>query len=290
MSRAFDLQGHRGARALFPENTLEGIAATLGIGVDTIELDVAMTADDVVVVTHDPALNPNLTRGPDGGWLAPPGPTVRTLTLAELRRYDVGRLRPGSAYAGLFPEQKACDGARIPTLAEVFALTVPARVRVSAEVKVPAEQPDLALPTADSVVATAADAGATGLLSIRSFDWRPLRHLRRHHPMLPLTWLTSATTLAAGEAPAAVAAEAQFGTPVPWTPVWAPEHTQLTRSLLAEAHALGLAVVPWTVNEPEEMARLIAWELDGLCSDRPDLVRAAMAATGLPLPRPITAA
>jgi glycerophosphoryl diester phosphodiesterase len=290
MSRAFDLQGHRGARALFPENTLEGIAATLGIGVDTIELDVALSADDVVVVTHDASLNPDLTRAADGGWLATPGPAVRTLTLAELRCYDVGRLRPGSAYAGLFPNQKACDGARIPTLAEVLALTVPARVRVSAEVKVPAEQPDLAIPTADIVVASAADAEATGLLSIRSFDWRPLRHLRRHHPRLPLTWLTSAATRTADEAPAAVAAEAREGAAVSWVPVWAPEHTQLTQPLVAEAQALGLVVIPWTVNGPDEMAQLIAWSVDGLCSDCPDLARAAMAAAGLPLPRRIRVA
>jgi glycerophosphoryl diester phosphodiesterase len=290
MSRSFDLQGHRGARGLFPENTLEGVAAALGIGVDTIELDVAMTADDVVVVTHDPVLNPDLTRGPDGGWLAPHGPPVRTLTLAELRCYDVGRLRPGSAYAGLFPEQTPCDGARIPTLAEVFALTVPAGVRVSAEVKVSAAQPELAIPTAVAVVATAANAGATGLLSVRSFDWRPLRHLRRHHPEVALTWLTGAATHGADEAPASIAAEARAGASVPWTPVWAPEHTHLTERLLGEAHALGLGVVPWTVNARCEMARLIAWGVDGLCSDRPDLVRAAMAAASLPLPCPITLA
>src|SRR4051794_18770412 len=100
--RGFDLQGHRGARALFPENTLEGFAAALGIGVGAIELDVATTADGVVVVTHDLRLNPDLVRGPDGAWLAAPGPPVRSLTLAELRHYDVGRLRPGSDYAALY--------------------------------------------------------------------------------------------------------------------------------------------------------------------------------------------
>jgi glycerophosphoryl diester phosphodiesterase len=242
------------------------------------------------VVTHDTALNPELTRGPDGAWLSSRGPPVRALTLAALRQYDVGRLRPGSAYASLFPKQTPCDGARIPTLAEVFALTVPASVRVAAEVKVRPGQPDLAIPTADAVIAAAAAASTSGLLSIRSFDWRPLRHVRRRHPELPLTWLTGTEAFAASGAPAAIAAEARVGTPVRWTPVWAPEHTRLTQALLAEAHALGLAVVPWTVNAPAEMARLIAWGVDGLCSDRPDLARAAMAAAGLPLPRRITMA
>ena len=92
----FDLQGHRGSRALAPENTLPGFAMGLGIGVTTLEMDVAITKDDVVVVSHDPALNPDITRGPDGQWLAQRGPLIRDLTYAELQRYDVGRINPES--------------------------------------------------------------------------------------------------------------------------------------------------------------------------------------------------
>src|SRR5580698_9247957 len=113
MRRAFNLQGHRGARGLFPENTLEGFAAALAIGVTTFELDVAMTADGVPVVSHDAAFNPDLVRGPDGAWLAAPGPLISTLRLAELAAYDVGRMRPGSEYAAQFPGQAPHDGARI---------------------------------------------------------------------------------------------------------------------------------------------------------------------------------
>lgn len=270
--RSFDLQGHRGARALFPENTIEGFAATLAIGVNTIELDIALTADGVAVVIHDPLLNPAITRGPDGAWLRTPGPPVHTLTLAELRRFDVGRLRPGSAYAGLFPDQVPHDGARIPTLAEVLALTAPAGVKVDAELKTSADRPDETaspIEMADTVVATAA--GALPLLGVRSFDWRGLRHLRRHHPEIPLTWLTDDGTIP-GDATAA----------------WAPAHRALTEPTLAEAHARGLRVAPWTVNAPGDIARLIRWGVDGLCSDRPDLVRAAMTRAGLRPPRPVS--
>jgi glycerophosphoryl diester phosphodiesterase len=286
MSRSFDLQGHRGARGLFPENTLEGFAATIALGVDTIELDVAMTADGVVVVSHDPALNPDLTRREDGQWLAVTGPAIRSLSRAELRRYDVGRLRPGSRYARQYPQQQPADGARIPALGEVFSLTVPAGVHVSAEVKVAAEQAELAIPLAEAVVEAAQGAQAMTLLSVRSFDWRPLRHLRRRRPEVPLTWLTSDATFSAAAAPAAIAAEAGAG--MDWKPVWAPEHTQVTPALLAEAHALGVAVAPWTVNAPADMARLIAWGADGLCTDRPDLAHEAMLAAGLRPPRAIS--
>ena len=121
-AHAFDLQGHRGARGLAPENTLAGFETALAIGVTTLELDLGVTKDGVVVVSHDSNLNPDHTRGPDGKFLDALGPAIRALTLAELKRYDVGRLKPGTPYAKTFPQQRAVDGATIPTLAEVFDL------------------------------------------------------------------------------------------------------------------------------------------------------------------------
>src|SRR6185503_65656 len=121
-AHAFDLQGHRGARGLAPENTLAAFETALRAGVTTLELDLAMTADDVLVVSHDRRLNPDHTRGPDGKFLEREGPAIRSLTLAELQRYDVGRLKPGSAYAASLPEQHGMDDARIPALTELFDL------------------------------------------------------------------------------------------------------------------------------------------------------------------------
>ena len=119
---AFDLQGHRGARGLAPENTLAGFARALEIGVTTLETDLAVTKDGVIVLSHDPVLNPDIVRGPDGQWLAAPGPAINSLTLAELKRYDVGRIKPGTKYAQQFAGQTPVDGQRIPTLAELFDL------------------------------------------------------------------------------------------------------------------------------------------------------------------------
>ena len=111
-SLAFDLEGHRGTRGLAPENTLAAFRRALEIGVTTIETDMSVTKDDVVVISHNPSLNPDLVRDTDGHWLASPGPPIRSLTLAELRRYDIGRINPMSQYAREFPEQKAADGER----------------------------------------------------------------------------------------------------------------------------------------------------------------------------------
>ncbi len=119
---SFDLQGHRGTRGLAPENTLPAFAKALAIGVTTLELDTAITRDGVVVISHDPRVNADIARGADGRWLEARGPAIHDLAYAELLAYDVGRLKPGSAYAKSFPEQVAVDGTRIPRLADLFAM------------------------------------------------------------------------------------------------------------------------------------------------------------------------
>ncbi len=141
MKRRIDIQGHRGARALFPDNTLEGFAAAAALGGTAFELDVAMTADGVVVVSHDPTLNPDITRDESGAWLTARGPAIHTLTRTALSRYDVGRIRPGSRMASLFPGQTPHDGARIPNLAAVLEAHPDARFTI--EVKTDPEHPSL---------------------------------------------------------------------------------------------------------------------------------------------------
>jgi glycerophosphoryl diester phosphodiesterase len=284
MKRPCAIIGHRGARGLFPENTLEGFAATLALGIDTLELDVALTADGVVVVTHDPVLNPNLTRDANGAWLEAPTPLLRRLRAADLSAYDVGRLRPGTAYSALYPDQSPRDGACIPTLDAVLRLNRPAQFVIELKT-LPGEPgrtasgPELA----DAVLATADAAYATPRVTVEGFDWRGPRHLRRARPDVRLAWLTRAETVRdaatwwdgpvpadfGGSVPRAVAAEGG--------PVWAPDHNDLTDVLVCEAHALGLQVIPWTVNDPADMRRLIGWGVDGLVTDRPDRARAVVA-------------
>ena len=100
---AFDLQGHRGARGLAPENTLPAFARALSIGVTTLEMDAAVTEDDVVVIAHDRRLNPDIARGPDGRWLAGRTPAIRELTYRELQRYDVGPHQAGQRLLEALP-------------------------------------------------------------------------------------------------------------------------------------------------------------------------------------------
>ena len=121
-SSAFDIQGHRGARGLAPENTLAAFKRAIDIGVTTIETDVGVTRDLVLVVAHDRRLNPALTRDGRGRWITEPAPAVNALTLAEVKAFDVGRIDPSSPYAKQWPQQKPVDGERMPQLSELIAL------------------------------------------------------------------------------------------------------------------------------------------------------------------------
>ena len=283
MARALDIQGHRGARALFPENTLEGFLAAFALGVTAFELDVGMTADGIVVVSHDTELNPDLTRTSSGLWLRQPGPAIHSLAFAALRTFDVGRLRPGSRTASLFPLQVPHDGARIPTLASVLAALPAARFTI--EIKTdPANPNRTAKPAilADATLAVIDATGSSSRVIVESFDWRVQRHIRAARPDIRMAWLTSAETNAAstlwwdGIAPGGSVADqvAREG-----GQIWAPEHTSLTENQIKRAHSLGLSVLPWTVNHPDDMRRLVALGVDGLISDRPDLVHRVVSGT-----------
>lgn len=280
---AFDLQGHRGARGMAPENTLPAFAAALAAGVSTLELDVGVTRDGVVVIHHDRRLNADVARGPDGRWIAAPGPLLRSLAYEELLRYDVGRLRPGSEYAARYPEQKPADGARIPRLADLFALVQKAgntAVRLNIETKISAAAPEETLPPAAFARALLAEIRAAGFAercTVQSFDWRTLQVVEQEAPGIATAYLTGRRREGVSQPRAVREAGGR---------IWSPNYEALDSATLVEARALGLRVIPWTVNEPGFIDRLLDLGVDGLITDYPERVRAGMARRGLPLPAP----
>jgi glycerophosphoryl diester phosphodiesterase len=275
--RAFDLQGHRGARGLWPENTLPGIAAALALGVTSIEIDVVLAADAVPVVFHDLRLQRDRVRDTAGRWVAAPGTPLSAITSAALAGYDVGRLRPGSRSAALCPHQCPADGARIPHLAEVCAALRGTGVRLDIEIKA-SDAPERAI---EAVLAVVQEMTEAGQVSVRSFDWRLLRLARRLRSDLPVAWLTGALPRVR---PAEVAAEVRrTGWPL-WRPCWAPDHRTLLKRDVLQAHAAGLAVVPYTVNREFRMVQMLDWGVNGFCTDRPDIAREVLRAAGAALP------
>lgn len=308
-ARAIDVQGHRGARALAPENTLEGFALALSQGASTLELDIAITRDGVLVISHDPTLNPDITRGPDGRFLDARGPAVSSLTFEELSRYDVGRLKPGTAYAKLYLEQKPIDGARIPRLSELFDMVKKSgneQVRFAIETKVSPLAPQLTVSPeamARAVVAAVREAGLASRTSMLSFDWRALKTVQQEAPEIATVYLSiqqrGFDNIAADQFAAS-----------PWTAgmrhrdhgsvpkmikasgghTWSAFHRDLTAAKVKEAQDLGLKVLAWTVNEAPDIAAMLDLGVDGIVSDRPDLVHVELQRKGLKplLPVPAT--
>jgi glycerophosphoryl diester phosphodiesterase len=301
---AFDLQAHRGGRGLAPENTLPAFARALDLGVSTLELDVAVTADGVVVVSHDSYLNPAITRDAGGQWLAGPrGPLIRSLTLAQLRAYDVGRIRPDTAYARSFATQQPVDGTPIPTLQEVFDLVRERKaghVRFNIETKLHPHQPEDTVGVEAMVRAllrTIEDSAMRERVSVQSFDWRSLQRVQQMEPNIPTVYLTVQTANSDNTRDAAWTAGirlAEYGS-VPRLVkaagggTWSPNAGALSKALLDEAHALRLVVVPWTVNDPADMERLLDWGVDGLITDYPDRLREVLHRRGVTLPPPAPA-
>ncbi len=305
VKRQVDWQGHRGARGLRPENTLAGFAHALGLGVTTLELDLGVTRDGVVVISHDPELNPDHTRDANGRWLETTRPALFSLTLAELRRYDVGRLRPGTAYALRFASQAAVDGERVPTFAELAALVRRSgntQVRFNVETKIDPRFPQRTLAPeafADAVIDVLRAEGLAARSTIQSFDWRTLRRVQTRAPEIARVCLTSQSvddTVQAGRAgpsPWLGGLDADdFGGSVPrlvqaaGAAVWSPFYGDVTAATVAQAHELGLRVVVWTANEPELIDALLDMGVDGIISDYPDRLRQAAQRHGLAYPEP----
>jgi len=292
---AFDLQGHRGARGLAPENTLAAFTRALETGVSTLELDIGISRDGVPMIHHDERLNPLIARNVHGVWLADPAPRIRDLTVAELAGYNVGTLKPGSAYAAQFPDQTPRAWEAIPRLADLFELVKKrgdTRVRFNIETKLTPDHPEDTVSPAAMVAAllpVITQYGMQDRVSIQSFDWRTLKLVQAQAPAMPTVCLTArlpsfhtvspdwnaGLSLGAGTSLPGLVKTAGCAT-------WSPNYQDVSAEALADAHAQGLQVIPWTVNRRADMDALIGLGVDGLITDRPDVAQAVLAARKLP--------
>ena len=295
---AFDVQGHRGARGLEPENTLAAFERALTIGVTTLELDVGVTADGVVVVSHDPVLNPAIVRDATGQWLTAKGPAIKALTFAQLQTYDVGRINPATPYAATFSTQQPRDGQRMPALTALFdrvkalgAHTVQFNIETKLNPTLPDEtfSPDQLV---QALLQSVRDAGMTRRVTIQSFDWRTLQLVQRLEPSIPTVYLSVQTVnndnIRDGVWTAGLRIADHGSVPkmvkAAGGSVWSPNGGALTEALVKEAQALGLKVIPWTINAPADLQRLMDWGVDGIITDHPDRLRELMRQRGMPLP------
>ncbi len=255
MARRILVHGHRGCRAVRPENTLPAFEHAIRAGVDVLEMDLAVTADDVLVASHDPHLNPVICLGP-GGAPVDPKVAIRSLRYQQLARYDCGSLRNPA-----YPHQSPVPGARIPRLDEVLRLGAATGVWFNIETKIPA---DAALtPPPERFAALVLQAvrrhGVEKRAILQSFDYRSLRAMKKLAPWMPLAALDDAGKQDWVE----LARSAQAG-------IISPRYDFVTLEKVQAAHAAGLQVVPWTPNESQHWRRLLRAGVDAIITDDPE--------------------
>lgn len=261
--------GHRGARGRRPENTLPAIRYALEHGVDGVEMDLCVTADDEIVLHHDLRLNPDTTRDARGEWIAHRRP-IRGLPLSELRRYDVGRLRPGGDYAAQFPAQTPIDGARIPTLDECVELIrdlgkndIVLNLEMKSDANAPADAPVLT-PAPDEYVCLVLNKLEQLRLAetvlLQSFDWRLMTLAKKQRPDLK-TGFTKKRPCA----PADLDKIKNKG-----GDVFSCDHRALTEPLIQKARDLDLKIYAWTVNDQRDIEKMAKLGVDVITTDYPE--------------------
>ncbi len=250
MAAPIQVHGHRGARAVLPENTIPAFAYAIDQGVDAIEMDVAVTKDDVLVISHDPVLNPEICRSPGGA-------VIRELTFAQLRLWDCGSLVNPH-----FPNQQPIPGTRIPALEEVFTLAERGNFLFNIEAKLFPDHPALT-PTPERFAELLLHAIDRHHLRprviVQSFDFRILIAMKNLAPAIRLAALDEDENL--GDfVSVARGACAQ---------IIAPEKGLVTPAKVVAAHQAGLQVIPWTANTPQAWDPLLAAAVDAIITDDP---------------------
>jgi glycerophosphoryl diester phosphodiesterase len=259
----------------WPANSLEGAMRCLKAPVDGFEIDALITADGHVVAHHDYWLSPEQTRL-SGAWLEARSATLKTFALEELRRYDLGRPRPGSDNANRYPFCEPMDEVRIPTLPELLAVLKAApgpRRLIYVEIKTDPQNPAAAPAPEAMVAAVLDDLEADDYIDhtkIIAFDWQVLRLSRARCPRIMTAHLTIPAALKAGvklnadgRSPWADGCDAagHGGSDLRAIKAhggmeWSPFYTEVTAETVAEARSLGLSVGPWGLSRGEDIRRM----------------------------------
>ena len=290
-----DVQGHRGARGLFPENTIEGFKRTLELDISTLELDLVITKDHIPIVYHDFYINPNLCLDENGDSINnKKSDLIYDYTLREIKQYDCGSLNPDIKR---FPEPPRINipGEKIPTLYEVFDLIheYPNRnIWLNIEIKFNPEK-QLTAPInifVSEVIKIIKKYNSTDNVNIQSFDWEVLEIVKSIDPSIltaglldystvkssndsiPSPWLNGIHFENTGGTSLSILNEANKYIDV-FSPNWKlvlPNHSRYLGNTVTEIQNIGFTVIPWTINRTDIMINLIKEKVDGIITDYPD--------------------
>lgn len=234
-----------------PENTIPAFEYAIRAGVDALEMDMAVTRDNVIVISHDPVLEPPVCSGPQ------PSAVIHDLTLAQVREWDCGAVQNPK-----FPQQQTVRGTRMPTLDEVLSLSTHGNFDYNIETKSFADKPQYTPPPVEFVRLFLAGVHKHQLekrVILQSFDFRTLVAARDLAPEIRRSALTESD-------PRDFVTIAREGGQAQ---IISPQYTLVTPEKVEAAHKAGLQVVPWTVNTPGDWDKMIAAHVDAIISDDP---------------------
>lgn len=269
----FDIQGHRGCRGLMPENTIAAMITALDLGVTTLEMDVVVSKDNKIVVSHEPWFDAEITTKPDGSFIKPAEAmqyNIFQMNYDEIAKYDVG-MKPHPR----FPQQKKIKAIK-PLLADLFdsvAETMKVRRRPFPYFNIETK----CLPAGDGrfhpkpaefielLVAVIREKQLEERVIIQSFDFRTLKYLHEKYPLIKTAMLIEDSDVNDFDGQLK-----RLG----YTPqIYSPNHTLVDDELVKQCHDKGMKIIPWTVNDKKRINKLKKMGVDGIITDYPDLFK-----------------
>jgi glycerophosphoryl diester phosphodiesterase len=270
-ANSFDIQGHRGARGLMPENTILGFKKAIDEGVTTLELDVIVSKDKKIVVSHEPQFNPIITTKPDGGFFKTMQESnLYNMTYAEIKKYDVGL----KGHTG-FPDQTKVAAYK-PLLKDLLNevevyLKKKNNIKYNIEIKSLANEYDITQPQVkefcDLVLKTIGKKINAENLTIQSFDFNVLKYLHQINSNSKNKKFNISALIEPDDNNEIELNIEKLG----FIPdIWSPFYKLLSTEKIELLHAKGIKVIPWTVNTLEDMKKMVQIGCDGLITDYPD--------------------
>lgn len=270
---AFDKEAHRGGRGIMPENTIEAMVHAIGMGISTLEMDVVITKDKKVVLSHEPFFNHEISTKPTGEFIDEAKErdyNIYKMTYEEIKKYDVG-MKPHPR----FPQQKKLKAYK-PQLSDVFAAVKEYMMTAkrpplfyNIETKTDPKTDGKYHPAPEEFVELLMkeiiEADLIEMVIIQSFDFRTLQYLHKKYPSVKTAMLVEADD------------NRSFRKQLDdlgFNPtIYSPAFELITANLVTESHSKGIRIIPWTVNDAATVKKLKALKVDGIISDYPELLK-----------------
>ena len=282
------IYGHRGARGDLPENTLESFKYLFDNNINAYETDILISKDLIPVITHDFRLDPSLTKDKEGNWIKDENIKIFDLTYDEISKFDVGSLNKLTRYGRRFVNQRSLENQKIPKLSELLELSsknVLQNLLINLEIKSTPDEKNLTPDPKDLVQIVLNEINNSNLkdkIIISSFDWRILREVKKQSPEIPRAYLTFQQEKGM-KIKKTIYSKSPWIDHIPLTIVydlpkiikelggsaWHPYYKDINKKAVKDAHDNNLPVNVWTVNDEDDMLKMIEYGVDGIMTDYP---------------------